>query len=62
MTIAVGHNSHRSDGDDKVTGRALYTGDLQLPGLIYGKVLRSPVAHARVTSIDSAGAELMPGV
>ena len=62
MAIAVGHSSHRTDGDNKVTGKALYTGDLQLPGLIYGKILRSPVAHARITSIDSAKAERMRGV
>jgi CO/xanthine dehydrogenase Mo-binding subunit len=62
MAIAVGHSSHRTDGDNKVTGKALYTGDLQLPGLIYGKILRSPVAHARITSIDSAKAEHMRGV
>jgi len=47
---------------NKVTGKALYTGDLILPGMLYGKILRSPYAHARILNIDTSKAEKMPGV
>ncbi|GIV85297.1 MAG: hypothetical protein KatS3mg052_2304 [Candidatus Roseilinea sp.] len=47
---------------DKVTGRAQYGADVILPGLLYGKVLRSPHAHARILSIDTSAAEKLPGV
>ncbi len=47
---------------DKVTGKAVYGIDLQLPGMLYGKVLRSPHSHARVIRIDTAGAFAVPGV
>jgi CO/xanthine dehydrogenase Mo-binding subunit len=52
----------RTDGPAKVTGRAQYTGDVQVPGLTYGKVLRSPYAHARIASIDASAALARPGV
>ena len=42
----------RLDGPDKVTGRARYTYDINRPGMIYGRMVRSPFAHARVVSID----------
>ncbi|MBI4329281.1 MAG: xanthine dehydrogenase family protein molybdopterin-binding subunit [Chloroflexi bacterium] len=58
----VGTRPIRHDGMDKVTGRALYGADIQLPGLLYGKVLRSPHAHARIKSIDTSRAEALPGV
>ena len=47
---------------DKVTGAARYGADLQLPGLLYGKILRSPHPHARIRSIDTSKAEALPGV
>ncbi len=47
---------------DKVTGKAVYGIDLQVPGMLYGKVLRSPHPHARVKSIDPSGAFTVPGV
>jgi len=50
----VGRSVPRVDGVDKVTGRAKYTGDLIVPGMIEGKFLRSPYAHARIRSIDTA--------
>jgi CO/xanthine dehydrogenase Mo-binding subunit len=50
------------DGVDKVTGKAKYVADLIIPGMIEGKFLRSPYAHARIRSIDTAAAEAMPGV
>jgi CO/xanthine dehydrogenase Mo-binding subunit len=58
----VGLSVPRVDGVDKVTGRAKYAGDLIVPGITEGKFLRSPYAHARIRSIDSAEAERMPGV
>ncbi len=58
----VGTSVPRVDGADKVTGRAQYTGDLTIPGVIEGKFLRSPYAHARITAIDTSEAEAMPGV
>ncbi len=58
----VGTRPIRPDGTDKVTGRALYGADLRLPGMLYGKVLRSPHAHARILSIDTTAAETLPGV
>lgn len=58
----IGQRVVRPDGVDKVTGRAQYGGDVQLQGLLHGKVLRSPHAHARITSIDTSAAEKVPGV
>ena len=58
----VGKRHIRPDGVDKVTGRAQYGADIQLAGLLQGKVLRSPHAHARIKSIDTTGAEAYPGV
>jgi CO/xanthine dehydrogenase Mo-binding subunit len=58
----VGSNPIRHDGLDKVTGRAVYGGDVKVPGLIWGDVLRSPHAHARIKSIDTSVAEAMDGV
>ena len=59
---AIGTRPVRHDGVDKVTGRAQYGADLLLPGLIFGKVLRSPHAHARIKSIDASRALNYPGV
>jgi CO/xanthine dehydrogenase Mo-binding subunit len=58
----VGSSVPRVDGVDKVTGKAKYAGDLIIPGMIEGKFLRSPYAHARIRSIDTTEAEAMPGV
>ncbi|HZA21474.1 MAG TPA: molybdopterin cofactor-binding domain-containing protein, partial [Dehalococcoidia bacterium] len=58
----IGKRPIRHDGLDKVTGKALYGADIHLPGLIHGKVLRSPHAHARIRSIDTSKAEAHPGV
>ena len=58
----VGTRPIRPDGVPKVTGRAQYGADLKLPGMIYGKILRSPHAHARIKSIDTSAAEKLPGV
>ena len=58
----LGTRPIRHDGVDKVTGRALYGADFQTTGLLHGKILRSPHAHARIKSIDTSRAEAHPGV
>ena len=58
----VGTRPIRHDGTDKVTGRAQYGADIQLPGLLHGKILRSPHAHARIKSIDARRALAHPEV
>ena len=58
----VGKSPIRPDGADKVTGRAKFGADLMLPGMLVGKVLRSPHAHAKIKSIDTSKAEELPGV
>ncbi|MFP6795560.1 MAG: xanthine dehydrogenase family protein molybdopterin-binding subunit [Pseudomonadales bacterium] len=59
---AIGTRPIRPDGVEKVTGRANFGADLSLPGMIHGKVLRSPYAHARIKSVDVSGALAMEGV
>lgn len=58
----IGKSLHMIDGVEKVTGRAIYATDIEFPGMLYGKILRSPYAHARIRSIDVSDAENMPGV
>ena len=58
----VGTRPIRHDGADKVTGRALYGADFDTAGLLHGKILRSPHAHARIKSVDTSAAEALPGV
>ena len=58
----VGTRPIRPDGADKVTGRANYGADFNTAGLLYGSILRSPHAHARIKSIDTSKAEALPGV
>jgi CO/xanthine dehydrogenase Mo-binding subunit len=58
----VGTRPLRPDGVDKVTGRARFGADYNLPGQLIGKVLRSPHAHARIKSIDTSAALALPGV
>jgi xanthine dehydrogenase molybdenum-binding subunit len=58
----IGTRPLRPDGADKVSGRAIYGGDMRLTGLLHGKVLRSPHAHARIKSIDISKAAALPGV
>ena len=59
---SVGHPTPRVDALKRVTGTATYTGDIQLPGMLYARVLRSPHAHARIRGIDLAKALALPGV
>ncbi|MCG9128571.1 xanthine dehydrogenase family protein molybdopterin-binding subunit [Candidatus Poribacteria bacterium] len=58
----IGTRPIRHDGVDKVTGRAIYGADFQITGLLHGRVLRSPHAHARILSIDTSRAEALDGV
>ena len=58
----VGTRPIRPDGVDKVTGRALFSADTRSAGMIWGKIKRSPHAHARIVSIDTSKAEALPGV
>jgi xanthine dehydrogenase molybdenum-binding subunit len=58
----VGKSTPRIDAYERVTGQAQYTGDIQLPGMLYARVLRSTVPHAKIISIDTSKAEKLPGV
>src|SRR5438552_7283595 len=58
----VGTSLPRPDGPDKVTGRARYTGDHALPGMLYARLVTSPYAHARILNIDTSAALSIPGV
>ncbi len=58
----IGKSVNRIDGEVKVTGKAQYTSDLKFPNMLYGKLLTSPYAHARILSIDTSEAEKLPGV
>lgn len=58
----IGTRVSRIDGPLKATGRAKYSYDISRPGMLYGRILRSPHAHARVKRIDAAAAERAPGV
>src|SRR5919202_3736716 len=58
----VGKRAKRADSPERLTGQVRYTGDLVLPGLLHGRLVRSPHASARIVSIDKAEAEATPGV
>jgi CO/xanthine dehydrogenase Mo-binding subunit len=62
MTRVVGRPTPRVEGELKVTGKALYCADLNLPGTLWGKVLRSPIPYGRIKSIDIGKARRVPGV
>ena len=59
---SVGRPTGHVEGPDKVTGHARYTADIGLPGMLWGKCLRSPFPHARIVSIDVSRAKALPGV
>jgi CO/xanthine dehydrogenase Mo-binding subunit len=59
---SIGAPVPRAEGKDKVSGRTLYAADVNLPGLIWAKILRSPHPHARIRNVDIAKAERVPGV
>src|SRR5687767_9513344 len=58
----IGNRSRKVDGYGKVTGATVYTDDMTLPGMLHGKILRSPHPHANIISIDTSAAEAMDGV
>jgi CO/xanthine dehydrogenase Mo-binding subunit len=58
----IGHPVPRIDAVERVTGKATYTRDVQLPGMLYAQVLRSPHPHAQIKSIDVSKARALPGV
>lgn len=58
----IGASVPRAEGPDKMTGRAIYAADLSLPGILWGKILRSPFPHARIARIDASRAWEVPGV
>ncbi len=53
---------YRKDGWEKASGKAPYTRDVTLPGMLYGKIMASPYGHAKITSMDTSAAEALPGV
>ena len=59
---SIGTHVKRLDGADKVTGRARYTFDINRPGMLYGRIVRSPHPHARIVSVDMSVAQKAPGV
>ena len=59
---AIGQSITRGEGPNKVTGKSIYTADVSLPGMLWGKILRSPYPYARIVSIDKSKAEALPGV
>lgn len=58
----VGQSAPRRDAEEKLRGKAQFAGDIVVPRMLHGKVLRSPHPHARIVSIDASEAEKMPGV
>src|SRR2546430_16914204 len=58
----IGKDIKRQEDPDLLTGRAEYTSDVKLPGMLHAAVLRSPYAHARIVSIDTSAAKKLPGV
>ncbi|MFQ5501781.1 MAG: molybdopterin-dependent oxidoreductase [Phycisphaerae bacterium] len=59
---SVGVSIPRIDAADKATGRAIYTADIHLPGMLHAKILGSPIAHGRIKYIDTSRAKALPGV
>ena len=58
----VGHAAPRIDAVERVTGKATYTNDIKLPGMLYARMLRSSRPHARIRRIDTSKAMALPGV
>jgi CO/xanthine dehydrogenase Mo-binding subunit len=62
LISTIGQPVPRIEGAEKLSGRARYTGDYRVPGMLYGAVLRSTLPHARLLWVDTARARLVPGV
>ncbi|MGZ7029335.1 MAG: molybdopterin-dependent oxidoreductase [Terriglobales bacterium] len=60
--LVVGHSLHKTDGAKLVMGRPCFTDDVHMPGMLIGKILPSPHAHARIKKIDVSKARALPGV
>ncbi len=60
--LVIGTSQRKLDGKDKVLGLTVFASDLRLPGMLVGRILRSPHAHARIQSVDVGAAERVPGV
>ena len=58
----IGAPVGRIEGPSKVTGAIHYAGDIDLPGMLWGRILRSPYPHARITRVDASKAWTVPGV
>ena len=61
-TRLFGSGIRRREDPRLITGRASYTDDIKLPGMVHAAILRSPYAHANITSIDTSAAVCQPGV
>jgi CO/xanthine dehydrogenase Mo-binding subunit len=62
QSSVIGASVGQIEGPDKVTGRSKYAGDVTLPGMLWGRILRSPIPHGRIKSIDASKAWSVPGV
>ena len=62
MSRYIGKSVERHDSYEKVTGSAVFVGDMFLPGMLYAKFKKSPHAHAKILSIDISKAKTLPGV
>ena len=58
----IGRSMPRKDAGEIVTGKAVFIDDMKVPGMLYGKALRSPLPHADIIKIDTSEAEKLPGV
>src|ERR671910_4654 len=62
MDTNIGKSARRLDYESKISGRAMYLADMHMPGMCHGKILRSPLPHARIKNIDISKALKVPGV
>ena len=60
--VVLRRRLRKVEGSAKATGKAIYTDDIMLPGMLHAKILRSPHAHAKIRNIDFTEAEKLPGV
>ena len=61
-TSEIGKSARRLDYESKISGRAMYLADMHMPGMCHGKILRSPLPHARIKGIDISNALKVTGV
>ncbi len=58
----INSRAPKVDAPAKATGRAVFVDDMSMPGMLYGAILQSPVAHAKIVNIDTSAAKKLPGV